>query len=192
MTGAAPDPFQGGGARWIYLSTWAHALRKGGDEAAARDFTRKVYDKAVLHPAMRQSTTNFMQAGEGDALFGWENEILQIVNDPRAGADYERVLPSDSITIEVPIAIVDKVVDQKGTRELAKAYVDFMYSPEGQEIVAKRFNRPSSTEIADKYKDQFPPLKLYRFADHFESWPAVMKTHFDPKAGELAKMRQGS
>ena len=200
VTGLAPDPLTGGGARYIYLSAWAHALRKAkaegksaaDAEAAARAFTTKVYDKAVLHPAMRQSTTHFLQTGEGDVLFGWENEILQIVNDPRAGADYERVIPSDSIIIECPVAIVDEVVAKRGTGDLAKAYVDFLYSPAGQEIIAKRYNRPSNTEVAAKYNDQFPPLNLFRFKEHFPGWPQVMKTHFDPNSGELAKMRKGS
>ena len=188
VVGLAPDPLQGGGARWIYLSAWAHALRKGGDEAAARDFTRKVYDKAVLHPAQRQSTTHFLQTGQGDALFGWESEILQIVNDPKVKDQYERVVPSDSIIIEVPVAIVDKVVDKRGTRKLAEEYLAFMYSPAGQEIIAKRYNRPSATDVAAKHADQFPPLNLFRFSEHFTSWPDVMKKHFDPNTGELVKM----
>ena len=188
VTGLAPDPKTGGGARWIYLSAWAHALRKGGDDAAAKEFTKKVYDKAVLDPAMRQSTTRFVSQGEGDVLFGWENEILQIVNDPKVKSDYQIVLPSDSIVIEVPIAIVDKVVDRRGSREAAEAFVKFLFSDEGQDIVAKRYNRPSSTSVQQKYAQQFPALKLFRFKEHFTSWPDVMKRHFS-QGGELDQMR---
>jgi len=182
----APDPKTGGGARWIYLSTWAHALRKARAEgksdaeaeAAAREFTGKVYDDALLDPAMRQSTTTFVNRKEGDVLFGWENEILQIVNDPRTKADYDVVLPSDSITIEVPIAIVDKVADKHKLREHAEEYVKFLYSEQGQEIVAQYYNRPSNEKVAAKYKDRFPDLKLFKFKDHFSDWPAVMDKHF--------------
>ena len=188
VTGLAPDPKTGGGARWIYLSAWAHALRKGGDDAAAKAFTKKVYDKAVLDPAMRQSTTRFVSQGEGDVLFGWENEILQIVNDPKVKSDYQIVLPSDSIVIEVPIAVVDKVVDRRGSREAAEAFVKFLFSDEGQDIVAKRYNRPSSSSVQQKYAQQFPSLKLFRFKEHFTSWPEVMKRHFS-QGGELDQMR---
>jgi sulfate/thiosulfate-binding protein len=190
VVGLAPDPKTGGGARWIYLSAWAHALRKsGGDEQAARQFTTKVYDKAVLDPAQRQSTTRFVQEGVGDVLFGWENEILQIINDPEAGAEYEIVVPSDSIMIEVPLSVVDKVAEERGTTDIARAYTEFLYSDAGQEIIAKRYNRPSNETIAKKYAEQFPPLNLFRFSDHFESWPAVMKQHF-ATGGELDQMRK--
>ena len=189
VVGCAPDPKTGGGARWIYLSAWAHALRKGGSEDQAREFTKQVYDKAVLDRAMRESTNTFVK-GKGDVLFGWENEILQIAANPDVAADYELVVPSDSITIEVPIALVDRVVDQRGTRELADAFVKFLYSEAGQDIAAKRFHRVSNTAVAEKYGHLFKPLKLFRFKDHFTTWPQVMKTHFDT-GGELDKMRGG-
>jgi sulfate transport system substrate-binding protein len=197
VTALCPDPKTGGGARWIYLSTWCHALRKakaaGQNDAqaeqAAREFTAKVYDDAILDPAMRGSSTRFIQQQTGDVLFGWENEILQITNDPASGGQFEVVVPSDSITIEVPISIVDKVVDARGTRAAAEAYVKFHFSDEGQEVIAKRFNRPYNEAVAKKYADKLPPLKLYRFKEHFADWPTVMKTHFE--AGkELDKMRK--
>ena len=188
VVGLAPDPKTGGGARWIYLAAWAHALREGGDEAAAREFTTKVYDNAVLAPAQRGSTTQFIQGGEGDVLFGWENEILQIVNDPSAKGQYEIVLPSDSIVIEVPIAVVTEVAKKRGTLALAEAYVNFLYSPAGQELVAKFYNRPFSTEVAERHKGQFPPLTLYRFKEYFKDWPTVTKQHF-ANGGELDKIR---
>lgn len=197
VTALAPDPKTGGGARWIYLATWAHALRKAeaagqtGEAAvqAAREFTKKVYDDAITDPAMRGSTTRFIQQQTGDVLFGWENEILQVVNDPKSGGAFEIVVPSDSIVIEVPISIVDKVTEKRGTTEAAKGYVDFLFSDPGQEIAAKFYNRPSSTAVLEKYKDQFPPLKLYRFKEHFKDWPTVMKAHFE-QGGELDQMRR--
>jgi sulfate/thiosulfate-binding protein len=196
VTKLAPDPKTGGGARWIYLAAWAHALRKSGgtapgtgDEAAARAFVAKVYDKdkAICDPAMRGSTTRFVR-GEGDVLFGWENEILQAVNDPAVAGKFEVVLPSDSIVIEVPIAVVDNWVDRKGTRSAAEGYVKYLYSEAGQELVAKFYNRPTDPKVAERHKDQFPPLTLYKFADHFKDWQAAAKQHFDA-GGELDKIR---
>lgn len=196
VTGVAPDPKSGGGARWIYLSTWAHSLRKSktaglapeAADAEAKRFTGQVYDKAVLDPAMRQSTTRFVGQGEGDVLFGWENEILQITNDSKVSGDYELVVPSDSITIEVPIAVVDQVAKKRGTTQAANDYVKFIYSDEGQAIIAKRYNRPSVEAVAAKYASQFKPLNRYRFKEHFTSWPDVMKRHFG-QGGELDQMR---
>ncbi len=195
VTGLAPDPRTGGGARWIYLSTWAHALRKakatGADdtaaEQAAREFTTKVYDDAITDPAMRGSTTRFIQQQTGDVLFGWENEILQVVNDPKSGGAFEIVVPSDSIVIEVPISIVDKLAEKRGTTDAATEFVTYMFSDPGQELAAKYYNRPYSTAVLDKHKAQFPPLKLYRFKEHFKDWPTVMKQHFE-QGGELDKM----
>jgi sulfate transport system substrate-binding protein len=187
VVGVAPDPKTGGGARWIYLSAWAHALRAGGDEAAARAFTGQIYDKALLDPAMRGSTSRFVN-GEGDVLFGWENEILQIINNPEASGKYDLVVPSDSITIEVPIAVVDSVVKKHGNREVAEGYVNYLYSPEGQEMVAKFYNRPFDPDVAKRHADKFKPLQLFRFKEHFKDWNEVMKQHF-VNGGELDKMR---
>lgn len=197
VTALCPDPKTGGGARWIYLSTWCHALRKAKAagksdaeaEQAAREFTGKVYDDAILDPAMRGSSTRFIQQQTGDVLFGWENEILQIVNDPASKSNYDLVVPSDSIAIEVPISIVDKVVEQHGTKELSEAYVKFHFSDEGQEIVAKRYNRPFNEAIAKRHADRLAPLKLFKFKEHFTDWPSVSKVHF-AAGGELDKMRK--
>jgi len=192
-----PDPKTGGGARWIYLATWAHALRKAkadgktDDQAtqAAREFTTKVYDDAILDPAMRGSSSRFIQQNTGDVLFGWENEILQITNDPASAGRFEVVLPSDSITIDVPIAVVDKVAEKHGLKDVADEYAKFHFSDEGQELIAKRYNRPFNQAIAKKYADKLPPLKLYKFTDYFKDWPTVMKTHFEQGA-ELDQMRK--
>jgi len=196
VEGLAPDPKTGGGARWIYLSAWSHAVRKAkaagkndaDAESEARAFTSKVYDQAITDPAMRGSTTRFIQQETGDVLFGWENEILQIVNDPRRGAEFEIVVPSDSIEIEVPIAVVDKQVEKRNTKVVAEAYVQFLFSNEGQELVAKFYNRPFEPEILKKHAAQFPPLTLYKFKDYFTDWDAVQKAHF-AQGGELDKMR---
>lgn len=197
VTSLCPDPKTGGGARWIYLSTWAHAVRKAkaegksdaDAEAAAREFTTKVYDDAILDPAMRGSSTRFIQQSTGDVLFGWENEILQIANDPATSDKFEVVIPADSITIEVPIAVVDKVAEKHGVKDAAEAYVKYHFSDEGQEIIAKRYNRPYSEGIAKKYADKLKPLTLFKFKDHFADWPTVMKVHFGTD-GELDKMRK--
>ncbi|AUX48498.1 sulfate transporter subunit [Sorangium cellulosum] len=192
-----PDPKTGGGARWIYLSTWAHAVRKAKAEgktdaeaeAAAREFTTKVYDDALLDPAMRGSSTRFIAQRTGDVLFGWENEILQIANDPSTTGQFEVVVPSDSITIEVPLAVVDKVAERHGVKEIAEAYVKFHFSDEGQELIARRYNRPYSEAIAKKHAEKLRPLTLFRFKDHFSDWPTVMNVHFGQGA-ELDKMRK--
>ncbi|HTN85355.1 MAG TPA: sulfate ABC transporter substrate-binding protein [Sorangium sp.] len=192
-----PDPKTGGGARWIYLSTWAHAARKAKAEGrtdaeaegAAREFTAKVYDDAILDPAMRGSSTRFILQRTGDVLFGWENEILQIAADPATADQFEVVLPSDSITIEVPLAVVDKVAERHGVKEIAEAYVKFHFSDEGQELIAKRYNRPYSEAIAKKHAERLKPLTLFRFKDHFADWPTVMSVHFGQGA-ELDKMRK--
>jgi sulfate/thiosulfate transport system substrate-binding protein len=197
VSGLAQDPKTGGGARWIYLATWCHALRKARAEGksdaeaeqAARELTAQVYDQAILDIAMRRSSNRFIQQEEGDVLFGWENEILQIVNDPATQGKYETVIPSDSIAIEVPIAVVDKNADQHGVRELADAYVQYHFSDEGQELIARRYNRPYNQVVADRHADKLPPLSLYRFKDHFTDWPTVTKTHF-AQGGELDQMRK--
>jgi sulfate/thiosulfate transport system substrate-binding protein len=196
VSALCPDPKTGGGARWIYLATWAHALRKAKAEGksdveaeqTAREFTKKVYDDAITDPAMRGSTTRFIQQRTGDVLFGWENEILQVVNDPASRGAFEIIVPSDSIVIEVPISIVDKVAEKRGTKDAAEAYVKFLFDDAGQEIVAKYYNRPSSQAVLEKNRDKFPALNLYRFKEHFTDWPTVMKTHFE-QGGELDKMR---
>lgn len=189
VVGLAPNPKTGGGARWIYLATYAHALRKGQNEQQAKEFVGQVYDEAVLDPAMRSSTVRFVQQKEGDVLFGWENEILQIVNDPAGKNDYELVTPKDSITIEVPIAIVEEFAKKHGVSDAAKAFVEFLYSEQGQKIIAEFYNRPFNSSIADANKDKFASLDLYKFTDYFKDWPTVMKTHF-AEGGILDQVRR--
>ena len=176
----APNPKTGGGARWIYLAAWGQALRKnGGGEAKAREFTQKFYaNMLAMDQAMRGSTTKFVRQGIGDVLVGWENEILQVINEGKDKDEYQIVIPSDTITIDVPIALVDKVVDKHGNREVAEAYVKWLWSKEGQEIIAKRFNRPRDPEIAKKYGAVFPAVKQFTLKEVFGNWNDVMKKHF--------------
>jgi len=196
VEGVAPDPKTGGGARWIYLSAWSHALRKAKTagkndadaETEARAFTTAVYDAAIADAAMRGSTTRFIRQETGDVLFGWENEILQIVNDPKSKGEYEVVVPSDSIEIQVPIALVDKLTGKRKTTEVAEGYVNYLYSEAGQELVATFYNRPSNVEVLKAHQQDFPPMTLYKFRAYFKDWPTVQKTHFE-QGGELDRMR---
>ena len=173
-----PNPKTGGGARWVYLAAWGQVVTNGGDETAAREYVKKFYKNAQLDPAMRGSTGRFVK-NQGDVLVGWENEILQVLDTPGGKSKYEIVVPTSSITIEVPIAWVDSNIDKHGNRDLAEAYVKFMFSDEGQEIVAKRFNRPINPEILKKHADQYPAVKQFTLKDVFGDWDAVMKKHFE-------------
>src|SRR3984893_11304225 len=154
-----PNPKTSGGARWNYLAAWGYALKKsGGDESKARDFVAKLYKNVpVLDSGARGSTTTFVERGMGDVLIAWENEVLLGAKD--LGQDkFDIVVPSVSILCEPTVSIVDKVVDKKGTRAVAQAYLDYLYSPEGQEIAAKRYYRPRSEAVAKKYDSQFPKV----------------------------------
>jgi len=176
----APNPKTGGGARWVYLAAWGQALRKNnGDEAKARDYTQKFYaNMLALDQAMRGSTTKFVQQGIGDVLVGWENEILQVVNEGKHKEEYQIVVPTETITIDVPIALVDKVIDKHNTREVSEAYVKWLWSKEGQEIIAKRYNRPRDADLAKKYESTFPQVKQFTLKETFGDWDTVMKKHF--------------
>jgi sulfate transport system substrate-binding protein len=174
-----PNPKTSGGARWNYLAAWGYALRRSnGDETKAREFVGKLYRNVpVLDSGARGSTTTFVQRGIGDVLIGWENEALLAVQ--KLGRDqFDIVYPSVSILAEPPVAIVDKVVDRRGTRKVAQAYLDFLYSPEGQEIAAKHYYRPQLDSVRAKYAHQFPNMKLFTIADAFGGWAKAQKTHF--------------
>jgi sulfate/thiosulfate transport system substrate-binding protein len=178
---AAPNPKTGGGARWIYLSAWGAIVKKGGDEKAAREFTAKLYKQTQLDPEMRLSTQRFLKESDIDVLYGWENEILQLMNDPKTPENkdkYEVVLPSSSIIIEVPVSIVDKYVDERGTRKAAEAFVKHLFSPEGQDIAAQHFNRPQDPEVMKKYERQYPKLNTFTLKEVFGDWDAVMAKFF--------------
>lgn len=187
-----PNPKTSGGARLNYLAAWGYALKKyNNDEQKAFDFVKALYKNvSVLDSGARGSTTTFTERGIGDVLISWENDALLAVN--QLGKDkYEIVYPSYSILAEPPVAIVDKNVDKHGTREVATAYLEFLYSPTGQEIAAKNYYRPQVKEIAEKYADQFPKLDLFTVEELFQSWENAQKIHFSD-GGNFDKMTTGN
>ncbi|ABQ28043.1 sulfate ABC transporter substrate-binding protein [Geotalea uraniireducens] len=174
-----PNPKTSGGARWNYLAAWGYALKqKGGNEAKAKEFVGKLFKNVpVLDSGARGSTTTFVQRGIGDVLLAWENEAFLAVNE--LGKDkFEIVVPSLSILAEPPVAVVDKVVDKKGTRKVAEEYLKYLYTPEGQEIAAKNYYRPRDKKVAAKYAKNFPKVKLFTIDELFGGWRAAQKKHF--------------
>ena len=173
-----PNPKTSGGARWNYLAAWEYAkAHNNGDEAKIKDFLKVLFSHVVaLDSGARGATTSFVQRGQGDVLIAWENEALLSVKD--APDDYEIVVPSISILAEPSVAVVDEVVERKGTRKLAEAYINFLYSKEGQEIAAKNFYRPRDKEVAAKYAKVFLPLKLVTIDEAFGGWTKAQKEHF--------------
>ncbi len=175
-----PNPKTSGGARWNYLAAWAYELeRSGGDQEAAKDFVSKIYQNvAVLDTGARGSTNTFVQNKVGDVLIAWENEALLSLKE--LGSEFEIVVPSVSILAEVKLAIVDKNVDSKGTRELAKAFLDQLYTPEAQKIIARHFYRPLYPEHADPADlANFPEVKLVTVGEVFGGWAKAQPEHFD-------------
>jgi sulfate transport system substrate-binding protein len=173
------NPKTSGGARWAYLAAYGWALKQpGASDATARDYIRKVYENVpVLDSGARGSTVTFAQRGVGDVLLAWENEAYLSLKE--FGADkFDVVYPPSSILAEPPVAIVDKVVDRKGTRAVAQAYLEYLYTPEAQEIEARNFYRPIDPTVAAKYAGKFPKLKLFSIDDTFGGWTAAQKTHF--------------
>ena len=174
-----PNPKTSGGARWNYLAAWGYALKKnGGNEAKARAYVSELYKHVpVLDSGARGATLTFTQRGLGDVLLAWENEAVLAVKE--MGPDkFDIVTPSISILAEPPVAVVDKVVDKKGTRKQAEAYLKFLYTPEGQTIAAENYYRPRDAKIAAKYASQFPKVKLFTLKDVFGDWRATQKKHF--------------
>ena len=173
-----PNPKTSGGARWNYLAAWEYAKRQpGGTEARARDFVAQLYRNVpVLDSGARGATTTFVQRGIGDVLLAWENEAYLALTEAKDRV--EIVTPSLSILAEPPVAVVDKNVDKKGTRAVAEAYLQYLYSPEGQEIAARHHYRPRDPKIAEKYKGQFAAVTLFTVDQAFGGWQAAQKTHF--------------
>jgi sulfate/thiosulfate-binding protein len=174
-----PNPKTSGGARWNYLAAWGYALKQqGGNDASAKDFVGKIFRNVpVLDSGARGSTTTFVERGIGDALLAWENEAILAIKE--LGPDkFEVVAPSVSILAEPPVAIVDRSVDKRGTRKVAEAYLQFLYTDEGQEIAAQNYYRPISDKVARKYAAQFPKMKLFTIDQAFGGWAAAQKTHF--------------
>lgn len=174
-----PNPKTSGGARWNYLAAWGYATRlPSGSEASAKDFVGKLFKNVpVLDSGARGATTTFVERGIGDVLLAWENEALLAIKE--LGPDkVEIVAPSSSILAEPPVAVVDKVADKRGTRKVAEAYLQYLYTDEGQEIAAKNYYRPTSTKIAAKYQAQYPKLQLFTITDVASGWASAQKTHF--------------
>jgi len=174
-----PNPKTSGGARWNYLAAYAFALRQpGGDENKARDFVAALYKNVpVLDTGARGSTITFVQRGIGDVLITWENEAHLALKE--LGPDkLDIVLPSLSVLAEPSIAVVDSVVDRKGSRAAAEAYLKYLYSDEGQELAAKHFYRPRSPEVLAKHAERFPAIELFTVDEQFGGWHKAHATHF--------------
>jgi sulfate/thiosulfate transport system substrate-binding protein len=173
-----PNPKTSGGARWNYLAAWGYALHKnGGDEAKAREFVGALYKNApVLDTGARGSTTTFVERGIGDVLLAWENEAFLAVEQLGKG-QFEIVVPSLSVLAEPPVTVVDAVTRRRGTAKVAQAYLEFLYTPEAQELIAQNHYRPSLPAVAEKYADKFPKLELLNI-DEFGGWKAAQTKHF--------------
>ncbi|MFG0636933.1 sulfate ABC transporter substrate-binding protein [Acinetobacter soli] len=172
-----PNPKTSGGARWNYLAAWAWAKHKYGSDAKARDFVRQIYKQTkVLDSGARGATTTFAERGIGDVLLAWENEAYLAVREQPG--KFEIITPSLSILAEPPVAIVEKNVQKDGNENLAKAYLNFLYSPKGQDIAAKNFYRPRDQNILKRYSGTFKPLKLVTIDQEFGGWKKVQKAHF--------------
>jgi sulfate transport system substrate-binding protein len=173
-----PNPKTSGGAQWNFLAAWEYARRKYGGETQAKDFVAKLYQNVpVLDTGARASTTTFVERGIGDVFISWENEAF--LAQKELGPDkFDIVVPSLSILAEPPVALVDKVVDKRGTRAVAQAYLEYLYSPQGQDLVGKHFYRPTDPKVAAKYARQFPKVELFTIDAAFGGWPKASKTHF--------------
>ena len=174
-----PNPKTSGGARWNYLAAWGYALKKSGTEEGARQFVGDLFKNVkVLDSGARGATTSFIERGLGDVLLAWENEALLVLNQPGTSDKFELVVPSVSILAEPPVAVVDKVAKKHGTEVVAKAYLDYLYSDEGQRIIAKYHYRPSNPAILKETAAQFPQLALFTVKDLEGDWDRAQKKHF--------------
>jgi sulfate/thiosulfate-binding protein len=172
-----PNPKTSGGARWNYLAAWGYALKKG-DEAKAKEFVGRFFKNVpVLDSGARGSTTTFVERGIGDVLIAWENEALLAVNELGKN-QFDIIIPSVSILAEPPVSLVDKVVDRHKNREVAQAYLEYLYSEEGQEIAAKHYYRPRLESVASKHAGQFPKVALFTIDELFGGWQKAQKSHF--------------
>ncbi|MGM8226916.1 sulfate ABC transporter substrate-binding protein [Cellvibrio sp. ARAG 10.3] len=174
-----PNPKTSGGARWNYLAAWAYAKKQYGSDEAAKDFITKLYRNVpVLDSGARGSTTTFVQRGIGDVFLSWENEAFLALNE--LGKDqFEIVVPSLSILAEPPVTVVDKNVDKHGTRKVAEAYLQFLYTKTGQDIAGKHYYRPRDPDVAARYATFFPKVNLVRIDDAFGGWQKAQATHFN-------------
>lgn len=174
-----PNPKTSGGARWNYLAAWGYELkRNGGDHKKAQEFVKKIYANVpVLDSGARGSTTTFVERGIGDVFISWENEAFLALKE--LGPDkFEIIVPSISILAEPPVTLVDKVVDKRKTRAVAQAYLEYLYSDEGQDLAGKHYYRPTAEAAAKKYASQFPKVNLFKIDDVFGGWQKAQKEHF--------------
>ena len=174
-----PNPKTSGGARWNHLAAWGYSIKQpGGNEKSAQEFLSKMYKNVpVLDSGARGSTTTFIERGIGDVLLTWENEALLAIKE-LGPEKVEIVVPSVSVLAEPPVAVVDKVVDRRGTRKQAEAYLQYLYTEEGQEIAAQNYYRPTNEKVAKKYAAQFPKVKLLTIDDIAGGWTKAQRTHF--------------
>jgi sulfate transport system substrate-binding protein len=196
ITVVTPNPKTSGGARWNYLAAWGYALRKelGGDlsklddpnaaeqvsvaEAKAEAFVKDLYSRVpVLDGGARAATNTFVQREIGDVLLAWENEALLAMRELKPGS-VEMIVPSVSVLAEPPVAVVDTVVDRRGTRQVAEAYLQYLYSPAGQDLVAKHYFRPRDPQVLARYSDRFKPLQMFTVREAFGGWDAAHEKHF--------------
>ena len=174
-----PNPKTSGGARWNYLAAWGYALKKSGTEEGAKQFVSDLFKNVkVLDSGARGATTSFIERGLGDVLLAWENEALLVLNQPGTSDKFELVVPSVSILAEPPVTVVDKNVDRKGTRAVAEAYLNYLYTEEAQDIIGKHFYRPVSAQAQAKYARQLPKLNLFTIDQAFGGWARADKEHF--------------
>lgn len=174
-----PNPKTSGGARWNYLAAWGYELkRNGGDQKKAQEFVKKIYANVpVLDSGARGSTTTFVERGIGDVFISWENEAFLALKE--LGPDkFEIIVPSVSILAEPPVTVIDKVVDKRKTRPVAQAYLEYLYSNEGQDIAGKHYYRPTNPKYVEKYAKQFPKVNLFKIDDVFGGWQKAQKDHF--------------
>ncbi|MBK7542004.1 MAG: sulfate ABC transporter substrate-binding protein [Candidatus Competibacteraceae bacterium] len=173
-----PNPKVTGNGRYTYLAAWGYAVKKGGDEAAAREFVTRLFRNVpVLDGGGRGATTTFTQRNMGDVLVTFENEAV-LINRELGTGQFDVVYPSISVEAEAPVAVADKVVDKKGTRKQAQAYLEFLYSPAAQEIIARHFYRPRLEAVFRKHAEQFKSLQLFTIDEVFGSWAKAQQTHF--------------
>jgi sulfate transport system substrate-binding protein len=174
-----PNPQTSGGARWNYLAAWGFALRKYGSPVKAREYmTRLFRNVPVLDSGARGATTTFVQRGQGDVLLAWENEAFLAVNELGRGK-YDIVVPSISILAEPPVAVVDKVVDKRGTRKVAEAYLRYLYTPAAQQVIGDNYYRPRNPAVAARFKARFPKVPLLTIDRNFGGWAKAQATHFN-------------
>jgi sulfate transport system substrate-binding protein len=178
-----PNPKSSGGARWNFLAAWGYALKQpGGSDVTAKAYVKELYKHVpVLDTGARGATNTFAQRGIGDVLIAWENEAL-LAQRQLGNNAFEIVVPSITIVAEPPVAVVDANVDKHGTRAVAQAYVEFLYSPQGQEIAAKNFYRPRAADVAARYASQFPATHTFTIADVFGDWRQVQAKFFNDGA----------